>query len=242
LVDYLHEPHRFQIAGGRAPKGVLLEGPPGTGKTLLARAVADEDRTITAWHEAGHTIAALMLDAAQDPVTVTIVPRGPSGGTTWMSGSGRQYLTRRQALAQLTVKLAGRAAEELLLDGGDTQGASGDLQAATDQALMMVTAYGMGRTLSSLSAERYQAGGSSGAVDQAVEALLGDALGDARMLLEEFRMIPIAAAGLPDRPVPARRHDPGGAASGAPRIRSAGRRVDQCSATFGMVPSATLAR
>ena len=42
LVDYLHDPARFQIAGARAPKGVLLEGPPGTGKTLLARAVAGE--------------------------------------------------------------------------------------------------------------------------------------------------------------------------------------------------------
>jgi cell division protease FtsH len=157
------------------------------GRARTSAIVADEDRTITAWHEAGHTIAALLLDAAQDPVTVTIVPRGPSGGTTWMSGSDRQYLTRRQALAQLTVKLAGRAAEELLLDGDYTQGAAGDLQAATDQALMMVTSYGMGGTLSSLSAERYQAGGSSGAVDQAVEALLGDALGDARVLLEQFR-------------------------------------------------------
>jgi cell division protease FtsH len=157
------------------------------GRARTSAVVADEDRTITAWHEAGHTIAALMLDAAQDPVTVTIVPRGPSGGTTWMSGSDRQFLTRRQALAQLTVKLAGRAAEELLLDGDYTQGAAGDLQAATDQALTMVTSYGMGGTLSSLSAERYQAGGSSGAVDQAVEALLGDALSDARVLLERFR-------------------------------------------------------
>ena len=158
------------------------------GRARTSAVVADEDRTITAWHEAGHTVAALMLDSAQDPVTVTIVPRGPSGGTTWMSGSDRQYLTRRQALAQLTVKLAGRAAEELLLDGDYTQGASGDLKAATEQALTMVTSYGMGGTLSSLSAERYQAGGSSGAVDQAVEALLSDALSDARVLLEQFRV------------------------------------------------------
>ena len=74
-----------------------------------------------------------------------------------------------------------------LLDGDYTQGASGDLKAATDQALMMVTTYGIGGTLSSLSAERYQAGGSSGAVDQAVESLLSDALGDARALLAQFR-------------------------------------------------------
>jgi cell division protease FtsH len=42
IIDFLKEPERFQVLGGRMPKGVLLVGPPGTGKTLLARAVAGE--------------------------------------------------------------------------------------------------------------------------------------------------------------------------------------------------------
>ncbi len=85
------------------------------------------DRRITAWHEAGHAIAALLLEDADDPVQVSIVPRGPAGGVTWMSGNDDMFLTRARALADLRVAMGGRAAEELLLDGEYTQGAHGDL-------------------------------------------------------------------------------------------------------------------
>ena len=42
VVDYLHQPKKYQDIGAKNPKGILLVGPPGTGKTLLARAVAGE--------------------------------------------------------------------------------------------------------------------------------------------------------------------------------------------------------
>jgi cell division protease FtsH len=42
IVDFLREPQRFSVVGGRIPKGILLVGPPGTGKTLLARSIAGE--------------------------------------------------------------------------------------------------------------------------------------------------------------------------------------------------------
>ena len=115
------------------------------GRARTSALVTDFDRRITAWHEAGHTVAALLLDAADDPVQVSIVPRGPAGGVTWMSGSDDTFLTRARALADLRVSMGGRVAEEMLLDGGCTQGAHGDLHAASQRALAMVTKYGMSR-------------------------------------------------------------------------------------------------
>jgi cell division protease FtsH len=115
------------------------------GRARTSALVTDHDRRITAWHEAGHAIAALLLDDADDPVQVSIVPRGPAGGVTWMSGNDNMFLTRAKALADLRVAMGGRAAEELLLDGEYTQGAHGDLDSASRRALAMVSKYGMTR-------------------------------------------------------------------------------------------------
>jgi cell division protease FtsH len=113
------------------------------GRARTSALITEHDRLITAWHEAGHTVAALVQPEADEPVSVTIIPRGPSGGATWMGGNDNSFLTREAARARLTTSMAGRAAEEILLDGEHTQGAAGDLQAATQLAQAMVTQYGM---------------------------------------------------------------------------------------------------
>src|SRR5665647_2881541 len=100
------------------------------GRARTSALVTDHDREVTAWHESGHTLAAYLQEQADDPVQVTIIPRGPAGGVTWMSGNDDQFLPRRKAHAQLVTALAGRAAEEILLDGEFTQGAAGDLHSA----------------------------------------------------------------------------------------------------------------
>ncbi len=156
------------------------------GRARPSALISDRDRMITAWHEAGHTLVALLTPDAQDPVSVTIVPRGPSGGTTWMQGSDQMFMTRTEALAQLAVAMGGRAAEEILLAGDFTQGAASDLQQATDLAVRMVTEYGMGGMLSSRSGLR-QTSVRSEDVTRAVERLLEDALRTARGLLGEHR-------------------------------------------------------
>ncbi|HEV7536591.1 MAG TPA: AAA family ATPase, partial [Acidimicrobiia bacterium] len=61
------------------------------GRARKSAVVTDMDRKVTAWHEAGHTVAALVLPDANDPVQVTIVPRGPAGGVTWMGGDDNSF-------------------------------------------------------------------------------------------------------------------------------------------------------
>ncbi|WP_258724551.1 ATP-dependent metallopeptidase FtsH/Yme1/Tma family protein [Cellulomonas sp. NS3] len=157
------------------------------GRARTSALVTEFDRRVTAWHEAGHTIAAALLPDADDPVSVTIVPRGPAGGVTWMSGSDDIFLPRKKALAQLVVAMAGRAAEERLLDGEFTQGASGDLQSATSLATSMVTQYGMtGFGYAQLDADTLRVGGEVAARAHAhVDALLQDAHATATALLAD---------------------------------------------------------
>jgi len=124
------------------------------GRERRSAVVSERDRRIVAWHEAGHAVAALLLEDADDPVQVSIIPRGGTGGATWMTGNEHDLVTRNQANARLVVALAGRAAEELLLEGDYTQGAHGDLAMATQLATGMIARYGMGRRLVSRSDEK----------------------------------------------------------------------------------------
>jgi len=154
------------------------------GRARTSALVTDHDREVTAWHESGHTLAAYLQEQADDPVQVTIIPRGPAGGVTWMSGNDDQFLPRRKAHAQLVTALAGRAAEEILLDGEFTQGAAGDLQTATELATSMATRYGMTR----LGYQVRRAGSNPAQeVSDVVEELLGEAHTAATKLLGEHR-------------------------------------------------------
>lgn len=166
------------------------------GRARTSALVTDFDRRVTAWHEAGHTLAALLLDDADDPVQVSIVPRGPAGGVTWMSGNDDMFLTRRRALADLRVAMGGRAAEELLLDGEYTQGAHGDLDAASRRALAMVTKYGMTRHGYLLvDDDTIRMGGDVAMEVRAVaEELLSDAHEDVFVLLSTHRALLEAVA------------------------------------------------
>jgi cell division protease FtsH len=160
------------------------------GRARKSAVVTDRDREVTAWHEAGHTVAALVLPHANDPVQVTIVPRGPAGGVTWMGGDDHAFLTRSQAKSQLVVALGGRAAEELLLDGDFTQGASGDLQSATNLATQMVTKWGMSDLgLVAMDHDRIMFGTTGDRVHAEIDCMLQDALIGARTVLAEHRAL-----------------------------------------------------
>lgn len=143
-----------------------------------------EDLRIVAWHEAGHALTAALQEHADPVETITIVPRGRTGGATWFGGSDRALQTRSVLLARLVVAMGGRAAEELLLDGDFTSGAAGDYQQATQLAESMVAEWGMGALPGNLR--------DRGRHDETISArdgLLHQALADARRLLGENRAL-----------------------------------------------------
>ncbi len=154
------------------------------GPARKSRVVAERDRRITAWHESGHALAGLWLEDAQDPVQVTIVPRGPAGGVTWFPASDDDFMSLRQAKAQLVVAMSGRVAEELYLGEDFTQGASNDIKNATELALAMVTEFGMS-ALGPIYVppEQQHIGFLAEQVHGATRALLDEALEASRKLL-----------------------------------------------------------
>ena len=168
------------------------------GRARVSAVVTERDRRITAWHEAGHAVAALLLPHADDPVSVTIVPRGQAGGVTWMGGNDNSFLTRSEAEARLVVAMAGRAAEEYHLDGDFTQGAASDFASATSLALSMVTEYGMSNLGPSSRASYAQLGsGQADRIGEAVDALLDQALATARQLIaDNVELLEALVAGL----------------------------------------------
>ena len=116
------------------------------GPERRSRIMTQEDKEITAWHEAGHALVAQMLPHAHPVRKVTIVPRGPAGGVTWFLEDDHQYLTTERCHAMIAVALGGRVAEEIVF-GDVTTGASSDLQRVTKIARAMVTQYGMSTDL-----------------------------------------------------------------------------------------------
>ena len=118
----------------------------------LARktAISEEERKITAYHEAGHVLIAKLLPKADPVHKVTIIPRGMALGVTQQLPREDRYLiTRSQALTSLTVLLGGRAAEELVFNE-QSSGAGSDLERATDLARKMVCDWGMSEKLGPL--------------------------------------------------------------------------------------------
>ncbi len=105
--------------------------------------LSPEERKITAYHESGHAIVALMTPGSDAVHKVTIVPRGQALGVTqFMPADDRHNYPRKYLLARLAVGLGGRVAEQVAL-GEVTTGAENDFQNVTGLAREMVTRWGM---------------------------------------------------------------------------------------------------
>jgi len=123
----------FEMAKDKVLMGVAR-------KSLI---ISDQEKRVTAYHEAGHATVAAMVEGADPLHKVTIIPRGMALGVTQQLPTDDRHTYPRAYLeGQLAIMMGGRLAEELFL-GTMTTGAGNDIEQATDLARKMVCLFGM---------------------------------------------------------------------------------------------------
>ena len=177
-------------------KDKILMGP--ERKSFVMR---EEERTNTAYHEAGHAVVAKLLPKADPVHKVTIMPRGHALGLTWqLPEHDRINMYKDKMLEEIAILFGGRVAEELFMHQMST-GASNDFERATKIARAMVTRYGMSETLGTMVYEDTEQemfyGGRMSAktvseatqqkVDNEIRSILDQQYALARKLLDENR-------------------------------------------------------
>lgn len=121
------------------------------GRERRSLILSDEEKRITAYHEAGHALAAELIPGSDPVHKVTIIPRGRALGVTMQLPDGdRHGYSRKYLLGNLVVLLAGRVAEEMVFDD-ITTGAGNDIDRASKMARKMVCEWGMSERLGPLS-------------------------------------------------------------------------------------------
>lgn len=120
------------------------------GPQRKSRVISERERTMTAYHEAGHALVARMLPNSDPVRKVSIVARGMMGGyTRVVPDEDRLFKTKAQFEDDLAVFMAGQVAEKLIFEEQST-GAANDIERATAVARRMVTEFGMSPTLGPL--------------------------------------------------------------------------------------------
>ncbi len=128
----------------------------GINKVLLgpqkkSRLVTETDKRITAYHESGHAILARLLPNCDPVHEVSIIPRGHAAGYTMTRpDNDDNHLTKAKLLDDIVMTLGGRVAEELIIKD-ISAGASGDIQAVSKRARLMVTEWGMSEKVGPIS-------------------------------------------------------------------------------------------
>jgi len=174
------------------------------GAERKSMAMSEEEKRLTAYHEAGHAIVGLSVPAGIPVHKATIIPRGRALGMVKFLPEGDRYSMKyKEYTSQLAVAMGGRVAEELVFGKDDiTSGAVGDIQQATQMARAMVTRMGYSDELGTvmygdnqeevflgMSMGRQQAISESTAqkIDAEVKRLVTQGLNDARKILTEKR-------------------------------------------------------
>ncbi|MCG3180750.1 MAG: ATP-dependent zinc metalloprotease FtsH [Phycisphaerae bacterium] len=170
------------------------------GRASRSRVIDEEEKEATAYHEAGHALATLLIKDAEPLHKVSIIPRGPALGATFsLPEKDRHTYTRRRAVADLQVLFAGRIAEQMFCDDLSS-GASNDIERATMLARVMVCDWGMSPTLGPIRYARPEDGAGFEAlagkeysdktaevIDSEVKAILSDAYDKVEKLLADNR-------------------------------------------------------
>ena len=123
--------------------------------------IKDEDRKITAFHEAGHALISCKMLPNDKVSKVTIIPTTKgAGGYTLSIAEDKLYLNKEHLKKKIMVLLGGRAAEEIIFGQDNvTTGAYNDLQRSTQLIANMVTEYGMGESLGLLTMDKLKESG-----------------------------------------------------------------------------------
>ena len=145
LLAARHGKTQLEMADFEASKDKVLMGV--ERRTMI---ISDEEKRLTAYHEAGHTLVAKSLPSADPIHKVTIIPRGRSLGITQqLPAEDKHTLSKEYILNKIAIFLGGRAAEELVLHT-QTTGAGNDLEMATEWARKMVCDFGMSEKMGPL--------------------------------------------------------------------------------------------
>ncbi len=174
------------------------------GKERKSIILSEEEKKITAFHEAGHALTAKMLPKADPIHKVSIIPRGRALGITMqLPIDERHNYTKEYLETTLTVLLGGRAAEELFL-GEQSTGASNDLEKATKIARKMICEWGMSERFGAVAwigsgqevflgrdlvQYRYYSEGTARLIDEEIKKILDKAYNKAKLILKENKDI-----------------------------------------------------
>jgi cell division protease FtsH len=113
------------------------------GKERRSMVITENEKKVTAYHEAGHALVAFMVPGSDPLHKVTIIPRGMALGLTQqLPKADKHNYAKTYIEGRITILMGGRCAEKMFLDQ-ETTGAAHDIEAATDQARKMVTEWGM---------------------------------------------------------------------------------------------------
>jgi cell division protease FtsH len=109
--------------------------------------MSDEERRVSAWHEAGHAIVGKLVEGNDNVHKVSIIPRGAALGVTMsLPTEDRHLMTSQQALARIAMALGGRVAEQEVFNE-ITTGAQDDIKRATQIARAMICELGMSKRM-----------------------------------------------------------------------------------------------